>query len=52
MAVAEIGAGSVTELIAERRSAKRTRTVTVLPARDFDRSRVATLSARCQSVGW
>ena len=32
----------------ERRSAKRTRTVTVRPGRDFARSLLATLSARCR----
>jgi hypothetical protein len=51
IAVAETGAGSVTERVIERRSAKRTRTVTVRPGRHLARSRVATLSARCQSVG-
>jgi hypothetical protein len=37
---------TVTERVTEWRSAKRTRTVTVRPGRDFARSRVATLSAR------
>ncbi len=44
-------ASSVIERVTERRSAKRTRTVTVRPGRDFARSRVATRSARCSSVG-
>jgi len=46
VAVAEIGASSVTERVTECMSAKRTRTVTVRPGRDFVRSLVATLSAR------
>src|SRR5262249_24713154 len=37
---------SVTERVAECRLAKRTRTVTVRPGRDFARSLLATLSAR------
>ena len=37
--------------LTERRSAKRTRTVTVRPGRDLARSRLATLSARWRSVG-
>ena len=51
IAVAEIGVSSVTERVTEWRSAKRTRTVTVLPGRHFARRRVATLSARWRSVG-
>jgi hypothetical protein len=49
--VAEIGASSVTERVTERRSAKRTRTVTVRPGRDLARNLLATLSARRRSVG-
>src|SRR5262245_41524239 len=46
IAVAEIGESRVTERVTECRSAKRTRTVTVRPGRDFARSLLATLSAR------
>ena len=49
IAVAEIGAGSVSERVTERRSANRTRTVTVRPGRDFARSRLAIRSARCRA---
>ena len=51
IAVAEIGASSVTERVTERRSAKRTRTVTVRPGLDLARSRVAIRSARWRNVG-
>jgi hypothetical protein len=47
----EIGASSVTERVIECRSAKRTRTVTARPSRDFARRLLATLSARWRSVG-
>ena len=49
--MAEIGVGSVTERVTERRSANRTRTDTVRPGRDLARSRLPTLSARWRSVG-
>ena len=49
--VAEIGAGSVTARVTERRSAKRTRTVMVRPARDLARSLAPMRSARWWSVG-
>ena len=51
IAVVEIGASSVRERQTERRSAKRTRTVTVRPGRDLARSRLQILSARWRSVG-
>ena len=51
IAVAEIGASSVTARVTERRSAKRTRSVTVRPGRDFARRRLATRSARWRSMG-
>jgi hypothetical protein len=49
--VAETGAGKVVERVIDRISAKRTRTLTVRPGRDFARSRVAILTARWGSVG-
>ena len=43
--------GSVSARVTARRSAKRTRTVTVRPASDLARSRAPMRSARCCSVG-
>src|SRR5262249_57105822 len=51
VAVAEIGAGSVTERVTARRSANRTRTDTVRPSRDLALSREPTRSARWRKVG-
>ena len=51
IAVAEIGAPSVTDRVTERKSLKRTRAVTVRPDLDFARSRAPILSARCRRVG-
>jgi hypothetical protein len=49
--VAEIGASSVTDRVAEFRSAKRTRTITVRPGLDLARGRVPMRSARCSGAG-
>ena len=50
-AVALIGAGRVRARVTDRRSAKRTRTVTVRQGRPFARMRLAMRSARCCRTG-
>jgi hypothetical protein len=46
-----IGVSNVTERVTARKSAKRTRTVTVRPNNDLARNRALILSARCRRAG-